>query len=90
MVELARLVAVELRKPAYGKFAAVFDNGEPNRHITVWVMSVLFPYERLSIATTWKAYSMFSADFDNLTPREIAIAIQAKEAERVAQWAGNK
>lgn len=35
-------------------------------------------------------YSMYHSDFDNLTPSECANLIQAEEAKRAAEWAGDE
>ena len=80
MTELARLVARELRKRAIR--AMVSPDDAPQ---VVFVPRAQWG----NVGTLWRAYSMYRDDFDNLTSRECADAIQAQEAAKAAEWAGD-
>lgn len=84
MADLARLVAVELRKRGIWAFG--------DEHIVrlgrMRPVGIRVPCA--SWASNNVAYSMYRSDFDNLTPSECADLIQREEAAKAAEWAGDK
>lgn len=75
MAELARLVAKELRKR--GIWADAID-GVVTARRHEYADSKLFGL-----------YGVYESDFDNLTPSECADVIQAEEARKAQEWAGD-
>jgi len=80
MAELARLVAVELRKRWI--WAAVASE--------IATSTIRYPMVGGAGRLCWKYTYTTEPRFDSLTPREIAVAIQDEEAKRAAEWAGDK
>lgn len=83
MAELARLTAIELRKRGIWASAANVT------HIPDPVVIVPFRNAR---EPRWyvKSYCFYGNDFDNLGPIACADVIQAEEARRAQEWAGDK
>lgn len=80
VAELARLVAKELRRRGIHATVAHAD----------WGNTVVAP-RPLSRGNglRWQWHPMSRSEFDNLTPSEIADVIQAEEAKKAAEWAGD-
>ena len=78
LAELAALVAKELRKRGIWAKAGGLTNER--------VVQISRPAD--CMAHRW--HSMLFSDFDNLGPIAIADAIQALEAKRAQEWAGDK
>lgn len=81
MAELARMVAKELRTKGLRARLWCDTNialpgfHEPSGHDT---------------STYWLMWSIYNDRFNNLNPRAIADAIQAEEAKKAAEWAGDE
>jgi len=79
MAELARLTAIELRKR--GIWAEVVDGN---------IETLRFGTKNPKGASmTWGVHSLYASDFDNLGPIGCADVIQAEEARKAQEWAGD-
>lgn len=83
IAELARLTAIELRR------RGIIADDESG---AVVVMRFVDHKKRFGMfsPTRRAAHSMFSPDFDNLGPIGCADVLQAEEARRAREWAGDK
>ena len=79
MAELARLTAIELRKRGIW----TFGDYSP----FVWVGRLKLRDKRIESAD--HCYSLLASDFDNLGPSGCADVIQAEEARKAQEWAGD-
>lgn len=83
MAELARLVAKELRRR--GIWATHCDETAP---FGASVGMPRFFGDEKQPRRFW--YSLHGVDFDNLTPSKCADVIQAEEARKAQEWAGDE
>jgi hypothetical protein len=84
MAELARLTAIELRKRGIWAEARYAYAGSA---WFVWVAQLTHLGPR--VLGEMGFHSLTMGDFDNLGPRACADLIQAREAVRAAEWAGD-
>jgi hypothetical protein len=83
MAELARLVAIELRKrgmPVDDEIGAV----------VVLRFTDLRKKDGAFSSTRRFSHSLYASEFNNLGPIACADVIQAEEARRAQEWAGDK
>lgn len=89
MAELTKLVARELRKR--GVYGIVLFKDDPHIvYVSRPMRSKFTQHEARFPDLFWAAHSLYASQFDNLTPSEIADAIQAEEARRAQEWAGDE
>jgi hypothetical protein len=79
--ELARMVAIELRTRQQGTFAVA---------VAEHVLVARIRGRNGDYRSELGYHTMSASDFDNLGPIAIADAIQALEAKRAQEWAGDK
>lgn len=84
MAALTRLVAMELRK------RGIWATTPHDQSVTICVPCWRFKESAGGNALRWQRHALHTAQFDNLTPRECADVIQAEEARKAQDWAGDR